>query len=326
MPTPTILFVATFPAPFIQDDLETLERHFRVRRQIGHGAGAAVKIAYRVFSADVIFCWFASVYAFVAVAVGRLFSIKSVVVVGGVDAAKDATIGYGIWLSRWRAPLIRYVFRHADTILVVDPSLGESAKVLARYNGTNMKYLPTGYDTEFWKPMGEKEPLVLTVALVRDAVTLRRKGLDLLVEAARRLPAVRFLVVGLEPALVSLLMPPANMTVYAPMPRKDVLQFYRSAKVYCQPSRWEGLPNSLCEAMACGCIPVASDVCGNPTAVGDTGFLVPVGETDPLVEAIQRALRSENRRGEAARARIVSLFPRQRRESELVKIVEEAAA
>ena len=34
----------------------------------------------------------------------------------------------------------------------------------------------------------------------------------------------------------------------------------------------EGLPNSLCEAMLCECIPIGSEYFGIPYAIGDTGL------------------------------------------------------
>ncbi len=316
-----ILFVSAFHAPFIQDDIDALGKYFSLRVRIGHGLRALLSILSSAPASDVVFCWFGSVYAFAAIAAGRLCGVKSLLIVGGVDAARDEELGYGIWLSAWRRPFLRYAFRKADRVLVVDPSLKDSVVLLAGYDGGNIAYLPTGYDGEFWKPMGEKEQIVLTVAIVRSEQTLRRKGIDTLIDAARRLPDVPFHIVGVAPALVAPLRPPANMTFHAPVSRADVLPFYRQAKVYCQPSRREGLPNALCEAMLCGCVPVATEVNGIPTAVGDAGILIPPGDAGALAAAIRRALAVPPEVGAEGRARIVALFPRERRESELVRII-----
>jgi glycosyltransferase involved in cell wall biosynthesis len=316
-----ILLISAIHAPFIQDDIDVLKKHFAVQKQIGHGLIAIIKIFFRVFSTDVVFCWFASTYAFVAVAVANMLGLKSIVIVGGVDAAKDKELNYGIWLSPWKSRLVRYVFRNATRILVVDPFLKEQAIKLAEYDGKNISYLPTGYDSHFWKPLGVKESIVLTVAAVRDAVTFKRKGIDTLIEAAKTLPNVRFIIVGTDPELALKLRPPLNMEFYGVIPRIDILPFYQRAKIYCQPSRWEGLPNALCEAMLCGCIPVATEVCGNPTAVSNTGILVPSNDSAALVAALQSALNMNEDNGAKARARIVSLFPKERRENELVRLI-----
>jgi glycosyltransferase involved in cell wall biosynthesis len=320
-----ILFVSAFHAPFIHDDLDVLEKHFMVRRRIGHGIFHVIKIILSALSSDVIFCWFASVYASIAVAAGNFVGVKSIIVVGGVDVAKEKDLDYGLWLSPWRARLVRYALRHASRVLVVDPSLEKDATRLAEYGGENILYLPTAYDGLYWKPLDVKEPVVLTVATVWDKRRVRLKGIDVLIDAAQKLPAVQFSVVGVDPVLQPGLRPPKNVTFHGPLERKDLLPLYRRAKVYCQPSLREGLSNTLCEAMLCACIPIATDVGGNPTAVGDTGILIPPGNSEALVAAIQEALVMPEGVGAKARARIVALFPKEKRERELIRLVKELA-
>ena len=274
-----------------------------------------------MFRSDLVFCWFASTYAAVAVAIGRMFNIRCIIVVGGVDVARDKDLNYGIWLSPWKARLVGYALRNADSVLVVDPSLKREAVERARYDGGNIAYLPTGYDSTLWKPMGEKERIVLCVAMVNDPQRLRVKGIDVLVDAARLMPDVPFVVIGVEQKLSQKLLPPPNMTFHPPMERRDLLPFYQRAQVYCQPSRREGLPNTLCEAMLCGCVPVATAVGGNASAVGEAGFLVPPGDGKILALALREAAGSGDSLTFKSRMRIVSLFPGGKREHELVRIV-----
>jgi glycosyltransferase involved in cell wall biosynthesis len=47
----------------------------------------------------------------------------------------------------------------------------------------------------------------------------------------------------------------------------DVARWQRALDVFILPARSEALSNSLTEAIACGCFPVASDVGGNPEPV-----------------------------------------------------------
>lgn len=321
----SILFISAFQAPFVQDDIDVLSKHFVVRKCIGSGILQVIRIILSAFQSDVIFCWFASVYSSVAVAVGKFVGIKAIIVVGGVDVAKEKELGYGIWLSPWKARLLRYAFHHAHRILVVDPSLKEEAMERANYDGANIRYLPTTYDSFFWKPVGIKEPVVLTVAVADDEKRIRLKGIDTLLEAARRLPYTQFIVIGVDPNLTRTLQLPANVNVQSRVERKQLLPYYRQAKVFCQPSLREGLPNTLCEAMLCGCIPVATRVGGNPTAVGDSGVLVPPSNAGALAEGIRQALAMPEEAGAKARARIVALFPKEKRERELVRLVEELA-
>jgi glycosyltransferase involved in cell wall biosynthesis len=316
-----VLLVAAFNAPFIQDDCSTIDKHFILKKRIGHGITAIIKIVFSALTSDVVFCWFASVYAFVGVFVGNLLNLKTIVVVGGVDAAKDESLDYGIWLKPWKAKLARYVFKNATHILVVDTSLKDEAIRLAEYDGSNIKYIPTGYDSEFWKPLAEKESIVLTVAVANDERTFRRKGIDTLIEAAKLIPEVNFIVIGVDEKLALSNRPPLNVEFVPKIPREKLLSYYQHAKVYCQPSRREGLPNALCEAMLCGCFPVASEVNGNPTALGDTGILVPPSNPEILAKAILNGLSIGVQDSQRARMRIVSLFPKSKRESELIKLI-----
>lgn len=67
----------------------------------------------------------------------------------------------------------------------------------------------------------------------------------------------------------------------------------KSCDVYVMSSRWEGLPGTLLEAMACGARVVSTDCKTGPDEIlegGKWGRLVPVGDAKALAEAIAEAL------------------------------------
>jgi glycosyltransferase involved in cell wall biosynthesis len=317
-----IAFISTLFTPFIQDDLETLKKHYRIKVQIGSGITHLLRIAFLCFGSDMVFCWFASTYASVAVALMRLLGRRSVIVIGGVDVAKDEKLNYGIWLVPWKAFLVRYAIRHANKILAVDKSLAEKARVLARYDGNNIEILPTGYDINFWK-MSEtnKTSGVLTVAYVDDEKRFRVKGIDILFEAARSLPHVPFTAIGLTKKIIELFDPPFNVELVPLMDRKLLLPYYQRAKVYCQPSRQEGMSNVLCEAMLCGCVPVATDVGATKSVLGEIGICVPP-DSNALTLALMKALQLPEKISLAARERITSSFDKGTREKKITQIIE----
>jgi glycosyltransferase involved in cell wall biosynthesis len=90
----------------------------------------------------------------------------------------------------------------------------------------------------------------------------------------------------------------------------DPHAFYRAASVFVLPSRVEGMPNALLEAMSCGLPVVVSDGTPGPLELVEddvTGLVVPVNDDAALAAALHRlacdaALR--RRLGEAARARV----------------------
>jgi glycosyltransferase involved in cell wall biosynthesis len=71
-----------------------------------------------------------------------------------------------------------------------------------------------------------------------------------------------------------------------------VASFLRSIDVFVMPSRWEGLPNALLEALACGVPVVATDVPGMAEAAADNALLVPPDHPAALADAICQVLAS----------------------------------
>ena len=84
------------------------------------------------------------------------------------------------------------------------------------------------------------------------------------------------------------------------------VNFYRLFDVFALTSRSEGASVSLMEAMACGAVPVVTDVGANAELLGPelVGQVVTDGDPDALVDVLSAALREPSRRADlAARAR-----------------------
>jgi len=75
--------------------------------------------------------------------------------------------------------------------------------------------------------------------------------------------------------------------------REDVFELLRIADMVVLPSRWEGLPMTLLEAMAMGKPVVATSVGGIPEVIqhGQTGWLVPPEDVNALAETLTFVLR-----------------------------------
>lgn len=109
---------------------------------------------------------------------------------------------------------------------------------------------------------------------------------------------------------------------------EDVAAHLRLCDVYLQPSLWDGMPNAMLEAMACGRVVIASDGGGIPEAIdsGLNGFLVPKALLNHLGQAVLEVLSlSEERRaalGAAARARIEQRFQADAEAAVLERVLE----
>ena len=70
----------------------------------------------------------------------------------------------------------------------------------------------------------------------------------------------------------------------------NIKERYQDADYFCLPSFYEGTPNVICEAMACGLPIVCSDVCDNSKYVleGKNGFLFNPKDADSIVAAFER--------------------------------------
>lgn len=318
-----ILFTSTLKTSFIIRDLNFLENNYNVFRVIDSGLVALSKIFFLIRKVDLTFTWFASTYSAWVVLLTKMFKKKSIIIIGGVDVADYKEINYGIWLSWWKAKLVKYSLKNASKVLAVDPFLIDEAKRLVQYEGQNLVYLPTGYDPEEWFPQGEKQKLILSVGACEDEWRFIKKGFDKLIEAAQKMLDIKFIIIGISQELINKIKNsiPQNVELITFVNQKDLLRYYQKAKVYCQVSYTEGLPNALCEAMLCGCIPVGTNRGGIPNAIGDTGFVVEYGNIQSLVDALNKALNVPEDYGIKSRNYIIKNFHKSRRESELVDII-----
>lgn len=320
-----VLLIATAHSSFIRTDAELIRSFSRLTLRIGSGIVFLFRIFFSIPFHSVIVCWFGTVYAALAVFWSKLFKKKIIIILGGMDAIQIPELGYGIWMIPWKAHLLRRAYPRADALLAVSPALKDSVRQLAGYNAGNIHFAPTACDASFWTPEGTKEPWVMTVAhsgfnvSTKDALRrFRIKGLDWLFRCAAQKPDMRFVLIGYDRPLLERMgiQTPDNIETIAFLPPEQLRNYYRRARVYCQPSRSEGLPNTLCEAMACACVPVGSEVGGIPEAIGQSGFIVPYADDTALLNALQIAMQSEPI-GVVARERIVKEFSFERRRKDL---------
>lgn len=164
--------------------------------------------------------------------------------------------------------------------------------------------------------LGGASRVVITVARLHP-----QKGHRFLIEAVPQilatLPGVHFLLVGegelQEELRLAAATSGAGDHIHFLGARTDIARLLAISDLFVLPSLWEGLPNSVLEAMAAGLGVVATDVDGSPEVVadGETGILVRPGDPDELAAAISSLLMDDGRRrsmGRAGRDRVASCF------------------
>lgn len=86
--------------------------------------------------------------------------------------------------------------------------------------------------------------------------------------------------------------------VYLPGTTQDIQTALLTADVFVFPSRYEGFPNALCEAMSVGLPVIASNCSGNLAIVHDrdNGRLFPVGDIQVLTDIMEELLKDSEQR------------------------------
>jgi L-malate glycosyltransferase len=110
--------------------------------------------------------------------------------------------------------------------------------------------------------------------------------------------------------------------------QKIVAEYLRLCDIYLQPSLWEGMPNALLEAMACGCCCIASDAGGIPEVIvhGESGFVLSRSHLHKLGEAVLECLAiaqtEKNRISQTARDRILNEYSIEREKLQLQIVID----
>jgi glycosyltransferase involved in cell wall biosynthesis len=129
----------------------------------------------------------------------------------------------------------------------------------------------------------------------------RVKGFDLLIQAFARCAASRdswsltILGEGRERRNLETLATDLGIAdrVSIPGEVRDPVSILKGTDLFVMPSRWEGFPNALLEAMACGLAVIAADCLSGPRDIihdGMDGVLVPSEDVDALASAMDHLM------------------------------------
>ncbi len=134
------------------------------------------------------------------------------------------------------------------------------------------------------------------------------KGLDRFRQLAAEMPDFEFTIIGIKESFQDFFEPiPTNLKLIPFVPYKELPVQYNKFSFYAQFSRSEGLPNSLCEAMLCGCIPLGTDVGDIKITIEGIGFVVKEWETNSAAEFI-RNNHNDNALRQRSRERIIEKY------------------
>ena len=246
--------------------------------------------------ADVVHChtWYAQ---FAGIIAKLCYGIPLVITTHSLEPLrpwKREQLGRGYDASSW---IEKTAIEMADAIIAVSKETKEDVlnyfnvdenKVKVIYNGINLEEYQTTTDTTTLQKFGinPKKPFVLFVGRIT-----RQKGIIHLVNAIKYIdedtqivlcagaPDTKDIAKEMEDSVAEVQKTRKNVIwIDEMLPKKEVIQLYSHANVFCCPSIYEPFGIINIEAMACKTAVVASAVGGIKEVVinGETGILVPV--------------------------------------------------
>lgn len=216
--------------------------------------------------------------------------------------------------ARYRPPLwLSHQIAHAVTVNCEALRSELTTRLAVPRNHVHVCY--NALDTGVYRPQPRMRPPQLADASLVIGVTcvLRpEKGLPTLLDAFARVhathPGLRLVIIGGGSELNALQQQAARLNIapaclFEPA-TADVLSWLRAIDIFVLPSLSEALSNSLMEAMACGCCPIASRTGGNPELVSHrrTGLLFEPGNAADLADQLRAAVEDATLREDLARS------------------------
>lgn len=248
----------------------------------------------------------------------RVTRIPFIVALRGGDVpGAEASVSY---LQRILAPFRRAVLAGARAITANSSGLAAISSATDPYP---VDVIPNGVDTEFFCPRTTERPRDEFTHLLFVGRFNGQKNLRSLLQqfavARTRAPTIRLTMIGDGPHKEMLYSEAKRLGIIEAvtwrgwMGKAELAALYRDADVFVNPSLYEGMPNTVMEAMASGLPVIASAVAGNDELVehGRTGLLFDLHESDALAEAIVLLSESPELRasfGRSGRDTVVSMY------------------
>lgn len=329
---PTLTYFYPHASTFIVRDLELLAEDFHVqayefsvRRKWAVPYQFWKQWMFLVLKAKGSFfvCHFAGYASLLPVLFGRLTGKKVFVIVAGNDGSRFMDFRYGNFTKKWLGWATRISLRYATHIMPVAEGLvfqqydyypgGAPAQGFQYFAPKTKKVpytvIPYGFDTSLFTCNEEnprKELSFISIGNLKDPYCYFRKGFDLCLELAERNPSWNFTLIGWENRNIRV---PDNVKLVPFSPVDVLISSFQEHQFYLQLSVMEGFPNALGEAMACGCVPVGSNVSGIPELIGDCGAILSHKNIDELEWCIHQLLKKDlHQLSEKARNRIETRF------------------
>ena len=199
-------------------------------------------------------------------------------------------------------PLTNLYWRNAKALIANSEGLRALSEITSKAINRTVKVIPNGVDCELFEPDYSLRDNDVIRILYAGRVTLQ-KGLECFIKAIKEnISRIenRFEVKIIGEGNIKRHLQEIGVELHDSgilsfsdwLDKKDLITEYKKAHIFILPSLYEGMSNSLLEAMACGCMVISSDIPGSRELVrrSENGFLFKAGDISDLKDVLIAAL------------------------------------
>lgn len=227
------------------------------------------------------------------------------------------------------APLRRVILRKSISIIANSQGL---ADLSVKHDPYEVDVIPNGVDVDFFYPDDSKKDQNVFRFLFVGRFQ-KQKNLFLLLDKISKIETnFELHMVGDGPLKEDLVVLSKELNIYNRIiwygwvDKEELREIYQAADCLINPSLYEGMPNVLLEAMACGLPAIASNVEGNNEVIiiEKTGFLFDLDEPERFLDLLKYVTIEQShlkKMGETARINAVEKYSWIKTTSDYVKIL-----
>lgn len=215
--------------------------------------------------------------------------------------------GVTTWKQRLKPAIVKLLYRRADSIICVSRNLGQRVRdLLPSHRDISVIYNPVSLEKIAQRSVGppphrwlENKEVPVLIGCGR---FIQQKNFSLLLDAfdlAIKTRPLRLILLGAGRLQADLELKIEQLgiadSVSLPGLVENPIVYFQHGDLFVMSSRWEGMPLTMLEAIACGLPVVSTDCPDGPREIlkdGSLGQLVPVENAEALASAILEQLQT----------------------------------